>query len=49
MNQIGRQCGQSIVLILCPAVFDQHILAFDVAGFAQRSAERGDQAHPFGR
>ena len=42
INKISHQCGQSVVLILCPAIFDQHIMAFYVAGFAQRLAERGD-------
>ena len=40
-NQISRQCRQPIVLALCPTVFDRQIFAFDVAGFAQALAERG--------
>ena len=38
-NQIGRQCRQSIVLTLRPAIFDRHVAAFDIAGFAQALAE----------
>jgi hypothetical protein len=38
-NQIGRQCGQSIELVLSPAIFDRHIAALDVASFAQALAE----------
>jgi len=40
-DEVGGQCGQPIVPILCPAVFDRHILSFDIAGFAQALAERG--------
>ena len=40
-NQIGRQCRQSVVLILRPAIFDRYVLAFDIAGFSQALAERG--------
>ncbi len=40
-DEIGGQCGQPIVLILCPAVFDRHVLSLDVAGFAQPLAKRG--------
>ena len=39
-NQIGRQCRQPIVLTLRPAVFDRHVPALDIAGFAQALAER---------
>src|ERR1700676_375276 len=42
MNQIGRQCRQPIILAFCPAVFDHHIAAFDVTGFAQ-PFEKGRQ------
>src|SRR5262245_26863824 len=40
MNQIGHQCGQSVNLALCPAVFDRHVAPFDVTGFA-KSFEKG--------
>ena len=43
-NQIGRQCRQSIVLALRPAIFDRHVPALDVAGFAQALAERAQTA-----
>ena len=39
-NQIGRQRRQSIVLALRPAIFDRHVPALDIAGFAQALAER---------
>ena len=39
-NQIGRQCRQSIVFALRPAIFDRHVPALDIAGFAQALAER---------
>src|ERR1700730_7191659 len=34
-HQIGRHYWQAVVSIICPAVFDQNILAIDVAGFGQ--------------
>ena len=33
-HQIGRQCRQPIVVTFGPTIFDRHILAFDVSGFA---------------
>jgi|SRR5215467_2000096 len=33
--QIGCQVGQSVGLILRPAILDRHILALDVAGFTK--------------
>ena len=38
-DEIGGQC-EPIIVALCPAVFDRHVLSFDVAGFAQSLAER---------
>jgi hypothetical protein len=38
-NQIGCQCRKSIELVLSPAVFDRHVAALDVAGFAEALAE----------
>src|SRR5262249_12047587 len=35
---------KSIVLILRPAVFDSHVLALDIAGFAQAPTERAQTA-----
>src|SRR5262249_14459345 len=40
-NQIGRECGQSIIVTLCPAILDRNVLAFDVAGFLQTLAKGG--------
>src|SRR5262245_28814916 len=45
MNQIGNQCGQSISLALCPAVFDRHVAPFDVTGFAQSFEKGRDLRH----
>ncbi len=39
-NQIGRQCRQSIVLAIRPAKFDRHVVALDIARFAQAFPER---------
>src|SRR5262249_41562046 len=39
--QIGCEVGQSIVLVLRPAILDRHILAFDIAAFADASLECG--------
>ena len=41
-NQIGRKRRKSIELTLGKAVFDGHVLAFDVAGFFEPLLERGD-------
>src|SRR5262249_58878888 len=41
-DQIGRQCRQSVVVTFRPAVFDRHILAFDIARFLQTLVERRD-------
>ena len=38
-NQFGRQRRQPIALILGPAVFDRHVLAFDIAGLLQALAK----------
>ena len=40
-DEVGGQCGQPIIVALRPAVFDRHVLALDIAGFAQPLAERG--------
>src|SRR4029077_3360742 len=37
--QIGREVGQSVGLVLRPAILDRHILALDVAGFTKALAE----------
>src|SRR5262249_22004296 len=43
-NEIRQQHWKSIVLILRPAVFDSHVLALDIAGFAQAPTERAQTA-----
>src|SRR5262249_40033792 len=40
-HQFSSQRGQSIELILRPAIFDRDVLTFDVAGFVQASIKRG--------
>jgi hypothetical protein len=39
--QIGCEVGQYVVLVLRPAILDRHILALDVAGFANALLEWG--------
>jgi 3'-phosphoadenosine 5'-phosphosulfate sulfotransferase (PAPS reductase)/FAD synthetase len=39
--QISCEVGQSVVLILRPAILDRHILALDVTGFTNASPECG--------
>ena len=39
--QIGCEVGQSIVLVLRPAILDRHVLALDVAGFTDALPECG--------
>src|SRR5262249_5517497 len=39
--QIGCKIGQSVVLVLRPAILNRHILALDVAGFTKALAECG--------
>ena len=39
--QIGCEVGQSVGLVLRPAILDRHILAFDIAGFTKALAECG--------
>ncbi len=45
-NQFGHQRRQSIVLTLGQAVFNRHVLAFDVTGFADLSDWTGEDTHP---
>jgi hypothetical protein len=40
-DEVSRQFRQGIEFALQPVVFDHHILAFDVAGFAKPFAELG--------
>src|SRR5262245_59903533 len=39
--QIGCEVGQSVDLVLRPAILNRHILALDVAGFTKALAECG--------
>ena len=47
--QIGCEVGQSIGLVLRPAIFDRQILALDVTTFADASLERGHKVCTVGR
>src|SRR5215471_4202864 len=42
--QIGCEVGQSVVLVLRPAILDRHILTLDVAGFTNALPECGQIA-----
>src|SRR6266566_4814420 len=42
--QIGCEVGQSVDLVLRPAILDRHILALDVSGFTKALAECGQMA-----
>src|SRR5438093_12541842 len=42
--QIACEVGQSVVLILRPAILDRHALALDVAGFTNALPECGQKA-----
>jgi hypothetical protein len=39
VNQIGRQCRQSIVAVFRPAVFDRYVPALGIAGLFQTLME----------
>src|SRR5262249_28955175 len=41
-DQFGEQRREPIVSTLCPPVLDRQVLAFDVTGFLQASAESGE-------
>src|SRR5262249_25436280 len=47
--KIGCEVGQSIVLVLRPAILDRHVLAFDVAGFTSALPECGQKVRIVGR
>src|SRR5262245_48491936 len=47
--QIGCEVGQSVVLVLRPAILDRHVLALDVAGFTNALAECGQILCTIGR
>ena len=40
----AASAGKPIVLTFRPAVFDRHVLALDIAGFAEALTERGDRS-----
>ena len=44
MRTRTRQSGQSIIVALCPAIFDRDIAAFAVTGFGEALAERAQPA-----
>jgi hypothetical protein len=44
-NQIGRQCRQSVVLVVRPEVFGRHVPALDIAGFGKALVERAHTGH----
>ena len=42
-DKIGGQCGQSIIVALCPAPLDREVLSFDIADLAQSLKERDNK------
>src|SRR5262249_47403686 len=40
VSQIGRESRKATVLGLCPAIFNFHVLAFDIAKFAETGSKR---------
>src|SRR5262245_27970835 len=47
--QIGCEVGQSVVLVLRPAILNRYILALDVAGVTNALPECGQKARTIGR
>src|SRR5438132_6046348 len=47
--RIGCEVGQSVDLVLRPAILDRHILALDVAGFTKVLAECGQISCTIGK
>ena len=45
LNQVGRQCRQSIALPFRPTIFDRDIAALDIAGLLQPLAKGGQVRH----
>jgi hypothetical protein len=39
-DQVGHQRRKSIILAICPAVFNRHVVAIDIARLAQPLTER---------
>ena len=46
-DEIGRQRRQAVILAVCKAIFDPHVLAFDVTGLLQALSDAG-QPHAIG-
>ena len=47
VDEIDRQRRQAVVLAVCKAIFDRHVLTFDVAGLLQPLSQAG-QPHNIG-
>jgi hypothetical protein len=47
-NEIGRQLRQAIVSAFRPAIFDRHVLAYDVPAVSEASPERRYELGPLG-
>src|SRR5262249_10063491 len=47
-NEIGRQLWQPIESAFCPAIFDRHVLAFEVTGLSKALLDRGHKVAPLG-
>src|SRR5262249_43844506 len=43
VSQIGRESRKATVLGLCPAIFNFHVLAFDIAEFAETGSKCGQE------
>src|SRR5262249_39607138 len=43
VSQIGRESRKAIVLGVCPAIFNFHVLAFDIAEFAETGSKGGQE------
>src|SRR5262245_177993 len=46
--QIGCEVGQSVVLVMRPAIFNRHVLALDVTGVCKAPPKRGHKVGPLG-
>jgi len=46
-NELARECGQALIVAHCPTVLDGDVLALDIAGFAQASAEGSGMSRRF--
>src|SRR5215471_8366083 len=43
VSQIGRESRKATVLGLCPAIFNFHVLAFDIAELAETGSKCGQE------